>query len=203
MRSTNPAEIIEISDSDTDAGVSGRETGPLARAFETQSVALASDSILVIESSDSDDSGNLDNWSDSNNKLLEHLDLNSEPAVSGTPSKSSTQSHPTHVLAVTEANSTISLSSSDDEPSPGPLAAQKENTKDKTASTSKESLSFSAATQGRDKRPSLRKPIARPAKVVSTQTRDLNKVDAKLHRDVNKLVTDKKATIKEFTVEIS
>ncbi|KAG8743710.1 hypothetical protein FRC10_011583 [Ceratobasidium sp. 414] len=177
---TDLGEIIEISDSDTDAGSLEQETKPSARAPGAQSAALASDSILVIESSDSEDSGNLDGRSDSNdlaefNKLLDRLNLNSEPVLSSTPSRSSPL-HPTRVLASSGANSTISLSSSDDESSPVAFAIQKGNTRDNTTST---------------------------PKTVSTQTRDFSKVDAKLHRDANKLVTDRKATIREFTVEIS
>ncbi|KAG8679090.1 hypothetical protein FRC08_017228, partial [Ceratobasidium sp. 394] len=196
-RYTNPAEIIEISDSDTDAGVSERETRPSARAPGTQSAALASDSVLIIDSSDSDNSGNLDDWSDSNdsvelNQLLERLDLNNEPVVSGAPSKHKTQSY-----SIAEANSTINISSSDDEPSPVPFAIHNKNIDDKKASASQESLNLSAAIQRRDKRPGLPKP--RPAEARTLYY----KADAKLHRDVNKLVTDRKATIKEFTVEIS
>ncbi|KAG9126547.1 hypothetical protein FRC07_003001 [Ceratobasidium sp. 392] len=193
MACTDSTDIIDIPDSDTDAGSSEQDAKSTARASRTQRAVPASDSVLVIESSDSDDY-----WSDSDDpseflKALERLDLDSGGAPSSTiPSKASS---PTRLSTVVEVNNTIVLTSSDDESSPMPFPVQKENTKVNIASTSK-SPSYSATTKVQGKR-------AAQKQVVSTQTRDLDKVDAKLHREVNKLVTDKKSTVKDFTVEIS
>ncbi|KAG8751763.1 hypothetical protein FRC12_012268 [Ceratobasidium sp. 428] len=192
-------EVIDISDSDTNSSSSELNAESVAQTSRPQSTVSASDSVLVIESSDSDEY-----WGDSDDlaeftKAVELIDLNSEGALfSEAPSKASS---PTRVSAAAEANKTLVLTSSDDEPTPVSLSMQQKNKSTTVPGTSKTITNISATIRGQSKRSIPRE--SKNANVVLIQTRGLDKVDPKLQREVNKLITDRKSTIKDFTVEIS
>ncbi|QRW14737.1 DNA excision repair protein ERCC-4 [Ceratobasidium sp. AG-Ba] len=185
MANTDPTKIVDISDSESDNDGTNRDSGLVLASSTSQNTIFRSDSVLVIESSDSEGP----DWSNSDefSTILGHLNINS---LQNNASANPAEAGSAPLLALTIANDTIVLSSSEDESSAVPLSIQQAKPKAHIPRTPKACNSERHSSNPKKHN-------------ASTQLKDLKGADARLYREVNKLVTDRKSTIKDFTVEIS
>ncbi|KAF8610499.1 hypothetical protein BDV93DRAFT_601498 [Ceratobasidium sp. AG-I] len=191
MAHANAPDIIDISDSDDEPIIVAASPHPViktsAQKRPTPAPAPGSET-LVVDSTDSDDFQELEKFLGRINITKKSPQVPAKPKAG--PSKPTSPTRRTRTLPAPRAKAVITLSSSDEE------------------SDSRASIGRKKIPAKKSRKPTVTKikQKAQPSsqsKSTQAESKELAKAQAKLQNDINKLVTDKKSTIKDFTVEIS